>query len=64
MMQIGIVRVRVPHRFVPMPMGMRLTHRPVMAMLVMFVVNMAVIVFYGFMCVLMIMTLGQMQPKA
>lgn len=55
MMEIGIMRVLVPHEFMAMPMRMRLAHRSVMGMLVMAVVRMCAIVFQSLMRVIMIM---------
>src|SRR3954469_22748950 len=66
MMKVGIVRMLVPHRLVPVPMRMRFTGRivrPVLMMMVI-VVAMPVLVFHGLVAVLMIMPFGQMQPKA
>ena len=61
--QIGVVDMRVPHRLVAMPMGMRLRHRPGMLVLVMRLMHMAVLVLDRLMPMLMIMAFRQMQPK-
>jgi hypothetical protein len=45
MMKIRIVQVLMPNGLMPMPMGMRFCYRRVMSVLMMFVVNVAMIVF-------------------
>jgi hypothetical protein len=65
MMQIGVMRMLVPDRLVPVPMRMRLARgivRPVL-MMMMVVVAMAVLVFHALVNVLMLMPFGQMQPE-
>ena len=44
MVQVWVMRVLVPHRRVPVPMGMRLGHRRVVAVLVMRIVDVSVFV--------------------
>src|SRR5689334_3224688 len=61
MMNVEIVRMRVPHRLVAMPMRMRFTGRIVRPMLMVIVVTMPVLVFHGLVAVLMITPFGQMQ---
>ena len=63
MMQVRIVRVGVAHRFMTMPVGMRLGHRSVMRVLMMFVVDVAVFVLQQFMDVFVRMPLGKMNPE-
>ena len=60
-MQIGIVRVFVPHRLMLMPMRVRFCYRPLM-MLVMLVMNMTVLVRNGLVNVFVFMPLRQMEP--
>ena len=60
MMQIGIVRVLVPHRRVFMPMRMRFNHRSVVAVLMMFVVDMTVLVRRRLVSMKVFMPFGQM----
>ena len=62
-MQIGIVRVFVPHRLVFMPMRVRLGYGPVVAVLVMIVMDMPVFVRERFVNMFVLMPLGEMQPK-
>lgn len=64
MMQVGVMRVLVPHGCMPMPVRMRLGHWPVMVMLVVLVMNMNVVMLQGLMIVLMVMPFGQMKPEA
>ena len=63
-MQIRIMRVLVPHWFVPMPVRVRFGNRPIMVMLVMIVVQVDMVVFQNAMAVLMVVPLGQMQIEA
>lgn len=62
-MEIRIVRVLMPNRLVPMPMGMRLYYRHVMSVLMMFVVNVAMLMFQNVVLMFMLMPFGKMQPK-
>jgi hypothetical protein len=48
MMQVGIVRMLVPHRLVLMPVRVRLRHRTVVAVLMVFVVHVAMFMRYRF----------------
>ncbi len=43
--EIGVMRVLVPHRFMTVQMGMRLRDGAVMTMIVMFVVRVGVLMF-------------------
>jgi hypothetical protein len=64
MMKIRIVRMRVEHRFMPVPVRMRLGDRPVMLVLMMLVMGMAVIMFEGAVPVFMFMPFGKMHPQS
>ena len=61
---IRIVPVRMPYRRMPVPMRVRLFHRPLVGMLMMFVVRVRVLVFQAIVEVLVFMPLGKMQPQA
>ena len=63
-MQVGIMRMPVHQRRVPVPVRVWLAKCGVWAvlMLMMFVVAMAVFVFQGVMGVFVVVSLGQMQP--
>lgn len=65
-MQIGIMRVPVPHRRMPMPMAMgfasRIVHR--VSVLVMDGVDVPMLVFHGVVLMFMLMRLGQMKIDA
>ena len=63
MMQIGIMRVFVPHRLVLMPMRVRFSYWPVVVVLVMIVVDMPVFVRKRFVKMFVFMPFGKMQPK-
>ena len=63
MMQIGIMRVLVPHRLVLMPMRVRFSYWPVVVVLVMIVVDMPVFVRKRFVKMFVLMPFGKMQPK-
>ncbi len=63
-MQIRIVDMRVPHRLVPVPMRMGLGYLPLMLVLVVHVMHVAVLMLQRFVRMLMVMALGQMQPKS
>lgn len=63
MMQIGIVRMGMSNRLVPMPMRMWLSYRFIVLVLVMFVMHMAVVMPQNIVPVVVLMSLGQMQPK-
>ena len=60
MVEVGIVRVLVPHRLVPVPMRMRFCHRSVMVVLMMAVVDVAVFMLQRLVAMLVVMPLGQM----
>ena len=63
MMEIRIVRMLMPNRLVPVPMGMRFCHRRLMSMLMMFVVPVAMLMFQNVVLMFMLMPFGKMQPK-
>jgi predicted metal-dependent hydrolase len=63
MVQVGIVWMRVPHRFVAMPVRMRLGHETFVRVLVMFVVTVNMIVLQLLVVVRMLMAFCKMQPK-
>ncbi len=63
MMQIRVVNMGVAHGRVPMRMRMRFGSRLFMRVLVMRIVNVAVLMLYGFMVVFVRMTFSQMQPQ-
>ena len=63
-MEIGIVRVPVPKRLMPVPVRMRLGHRPFVSMAMMFVVDMAVLVLDRLVRVFVAVPFGQMKPDA
>jgi len=60
MMQVGIVRVLVSHRFVTMPMRMGLADRPVVFVAVMQVMNMRMLMLQSLMHVFVFVPLCQM----
>src|ERR1700734_1255974 len=64
MMQVRVVRMPVPQPVMPVPVRMRLAHRPLVGMLMMMVVDMAVLVLDRFVRVVVLMVFGQMQPEA
>ena len=61
--QIGIVRVLVAHRCVPVPVGMRLGERAIMGVLMMVVMMVGVVMFQRLMQVIVVMPFRQMQPQ-
>ena len=63
-MQVRVVRMIVPHGQMPVGVGMRLGHRSVMGVLVMFIVIMRVIVLKKLMLMFVFVPLGQMEPEA
>ena len=62
-MQIGVMRVLVPHRLVLMPMRMRFGDWAVMVVPVVFVVDVAVFVRERVVKMFMLMSFGEMQPE-
>ena len=64
MVEVGVVRMPVPEPFMPMPMRMWLCQRSVMAVLVMFVVDVLVFVLDRLVRMFMAMSFGQMKPEA
>ena len=54
----------MPEPVMPVPVGMRLGHRPIVLVLMMLVVHMPVFVLDRLMRMFMVMALGQMQPEA
>lgn len=64
MVDVRVVRMPVPKRFMPVPMGMRLRHHSFVGVLMMRIVEMAVLVLDWLVRVFMGMPFGQMQPDA
>lgn len=64
MVQIGVVRVLVAHRFVLMPVRVRLGHGAIVVMLVVLVVNMTVLMRHRFVKMLVIVPFGEMEPES
>ncbi len=62
--QIGIMRMLVAHRFVPVQVGMRLIDRPIVMVAMMRVVRMGMGMFQRLMTMVMFVALGQVQPNA
>ena len=62
MVQIGVMRVLVPHRLVLTPMRVRPGYGAVVLMLVMIVVDMAVLVRERFVRMFVLMPFGEMKP--
>ena len=64
MMEIGIVRVPMRQRRMPVPVGVRLAglHPRFVLIAIVFVVAMPVLMLYRFMDMLVLVPLGQMQP--
>ena len=60
--QVRIMRVPMPHRFMPVRVGMRLAHRAVMGVLMMRVMAVQMVMLHRAVPVVMVMPLGQMQP--
>ena len=63
MMQIGIVRMLMSNRLMPMPVRMWLGYRFIVFVLVVLVMHMAVIMRQNIVLVVVLMALGQMQQK-
>jgi hypothetical protein len=64
MVDVRVVRMPVPKRFMPAPVRMRLRHRSFVSMVMMRIVEMAVLVLDCLVHVFMGMPFGQMQPDA
>ena len=64
MVDVWVVRVPVPKRFMPVPVRMRLRHRSFVSVLMMRIVEMAVLVLDCLVRVFMGMPFVQMQPDA
>ena len=64
MVDVWVVRVPVPKRFMAVPVRMRLHHRSFVSVLMMRIVEMAVLVLDCLVRVVMGMPFGQMQPDA
>lgn len=62
--KIGVVRVPMPHRLMPVHVGVRLRDRPIVCMPVVLVVDMSMFVFERVVLVFMIVPLGKVQAKA
>ena len=58
------MRMPVPKRLMPVPVRMRLRHRPFVGMLMVFVVDMAMFVLDRLVRMVMAMPFGQMEPEA
>ena len=63
-MEIGVVRMPVPQRLMPVPVGMRLRHRAFVGVAMMVVVDMGMLVLDRLMPMVMGMPFGQMKPDA
>ena len=63
-MEIGVVRMPVPQRLMPVPVGLRLRHRAFVGVAMMVVVDMGMLVLDRLMRMVMGMLLGQMKPHA
>ena len=59
--KVGIVRVLVPHRFMPVPVRVGFCHRAIVAVLVVLVMGMGMIVLERFMVMFVVVPFGQMQ---
>ena len=64
MVDVRVVRMPVPKRFMPVPVRMRLRHRSFVSVVMMVVVEMAVLVLDWLVSMVMGMPFGQMQPDA
>jgi hypothetical protein len=64
MVEVGIVRMPVPQRLVPMPVRMRFDHSTVVAVLMMFVVHVPVLMLQRLMYVSVAVPLGEVEPEA
>ena len=61
-MQVGIMRVFVPHGLMAVPMGMRFDHFAFMIVSVMFIMHVPVLVFHFAVDMLMLMPFSQVKP--
>jgi hypothetical protein len=64
MVDVRVVRMPVPKRFMPVPVRMRLRHRSFVSVVMMVVVDMGMLVLDWLVRVFMGMPFGQMQPDA
>ena len=64
MVDVRVVRMPAPKRFMPTPVRMRLRHRSFVSVVMMVVVEMAVLVLDWLVSMVMGMPFGQMQPDA
>ena len=64
MVDVRVVRMPVPKRFMPVPVRMRLRHRSFVSMAMMVVVDMGMLVLDRLVCMVMGMPFRQMQPDA
>lgn len=62
MMQVGVMRMGVAKRLMPVPMRMRLHHRSFMRVLMVRVVLMAVLVLDRLVLMLVLMAFGEVHP--
>ena len=65
MVQVGIMRVPMRERFMAMPMRVRFSRRRAgrMRVLMMLIMHMPVFVLHGLVRMVMVMTLGEVQPQ-
>ena len=63
MVKVGVMRMLMPKRLMPVPMRMRLGHRSVMATPMMFVVDAPVFVFDRLVRMVMAVSFGQMSER-
>ena len=64
MVDVRVVGMPVPKRFMPVPVRMRLRHRSFVSMTMMVVVDMGMLVLDRLVCMVMGMPFGQMQPDS
>ena len=62
--QVRVMRMLVPHRFMPVGVGVRFGDRAVVVVPVVVVVGVGVFVFQGVVAVGVFVAFGQMQPDA
>ena len=63
-MQVGIMRVLVPHGLMAVHVAVRLRHGPLMLMLVMGIVHMTVVMLEFVVHMVMFVALGKMEPQS
>ena len=62
-MEVGVMWMLVPERFMPVKVRMRFGHFALMDMIMMCVVNVTMVVLQFLVDMLVLMTFGQMQPQ-